>query len=513
MATAGKVTAGAIAAIGTSATALSVAFVNGVKDTANLGDEIDKASQKMGIATDTYQELAYAAELSGTNMGTLQRASKELLESGSDLPLTDALLECADAIDPVAKASEMFGERVAMELTPMLNTGADGIRGMMQEARDYGMVMSNDAVKASAKFNDSITKMKGTVTGLKNTMMSQFLPSMTSITDGIAMIFNGDEGGIQVMEDGIEEMLDKITDNLPKFLEMGSEIIFNLANGVIEKLPQIAESVIKIVTTIVNKLTESLPQILEVAGELFMQIVNALPDVVKALVNALPSVIDSIVNFFTENFDAILDAAIDIFLALVEALPTIITKLVEALPKIITTIVDALLDPENFQKVLNGAIQLMMALITAIPQIAIELVKALPQIITSIVSFFTNPDNWKAIIDAVFELGKSIITGIWDGFCSLIDTVRSDFLDVMDWLFGEDDVTEYTYKDEQKAKQMRTDMFARAGIDVSNVPDTYWIEPFTAHSNVFTVNLDVDKRNFGQVSFDAVNGQQFKKGG
>jgi hypothetical protein len=44
-------------------------------------------------------------------------------------------------------------------MAPMLNAGADSFNALTQEARDYGAVMSNEAVAAGASFNDSLTKM------------------------------------------------------------------------------------------------------------------------------------------------------------------------------------------------------------------------------------------------------------------------------------------------------------------------------------------------------------------
>jgi hypothetical protein len=44
-------------------------------------------------------------------------------------------------------------------MAPMLNAGIESFDALTQEARDYGAVMSNDAVAAGAAFNDSLTKM------------------------------------------------------------------------------------------------------------------------------------------------------------------------------------------------------------------------------------------------------------------------------------------------------------------------------------------------------------------
>lgn len=144
----GKAVAIGLAAMGAGAVAAGKKIFDLTKETAAAGDVIDKQSQKMQISAEDYQRLSYAAELSGTNINVLQKAQKSLLSTGSDLPLVDALKQCADSSDVAGTAVEMFGAKTAQELLPMLNQGSDGIEKMLNQADNLGLVMSNDAVKA-----------------------------------------------------------------------------------------------------------------------------------------------------------------------------------------------------------------------------------------------------------------------------------------------------------------------------------------------------------------------------
>ena len=70
-----KDVAGKAAQVGTAVVAASAAAVSGIvamaSNTASAADEIDKASTRMGISTDSYQELAFAAERSGLFYGNM----------------------------------------------------------------------------------------------------------------------------------------------------------------------------------------------------------------------------------------------------------------------------------------------------------------------------------------------------------------------------------------------------------------------------------------------------------
>ena len=74
--------AGAAVAVGTA----TFAMANEVSQSA---DEIDKASIRMGISTDSYQELAYAAGQCGVEMSTMEQAAKKL--EGTGMNFDDAI--------------------------------------------------------------------------------------------------------------------------------------------------------------------------------------------------------------------------------------------------------------------------------------------------------------------------------------------------------------------------------------------------------------------------------------
>ena len=119
--TAGKWAAGVVA----GATAVGGAMVAAAKDTAADMDVIDKASQRMKIGAEAYQELAYAAGMSGVEMSVMEKAAKKL--EGTDLNMEDAMeniMALTTEEERMAKAAELFGDTVAYQMTPLINVGA-----------------------------------------------------------------------------------------------------------------------------------------------------------------------------------------------------------------------------------------------------------------------------------------------------------------------------------------------------------------------------------------------------
>ena len=194
-----KVVAGMAAAITTSAGVMAKSLFNNVKELSDLGDQIDKESQKLNISAENYQKLSYAMDMSGASIDDVSKGMKTIVSDlgkmsngvsktddkykklGISLKNSNGTLKSSeqvlfDSIDALSKmsdetkrnamAQEIFGKSAA-ELTPLLNSGSEGIKELMQEAEKYGMVMGKDAVENSALFNDSLTRLKKTMQGMK----------------------------------------------------------------------------------------------------------------------------------------------------------------------------------------------------------------------------------------------------------------------------------------------------------------------------------------------------------
>ena len=62
----------------------TAALSNGISSVAKYGDEIDKASQKVGMSTDSYQQWDYVMNLAGTSMSECSMGMKTLTNQIDD---------------------------------------------------------------------------------------------------------------------------------------------------------------------------------------------------------------------------------------------------------------------------------------------------------------------------------------------------------------------------------------------------------------------------------------------
>ena len=316
----GKLAKGAAIAGAGLAAGLAVggaALKKGIKDTATFGDNVDKMSQKLGLSAESYQKWDYVMNLAGTDMQSMTTGLKTLTNKLDDAKngskgatemfdklgisqkematmsredlfaaTIEGLQGMADTTERAALANDLFGKS-GQNLTPLFNQSAEATKDAMKMAEDYGMVMSDKAVKASAAFVDSTTTMQMTLTGLKNRMMAEFLPAATQVTDGLAKMFTGDMSGLDDIVAGIEGITAKVVELAPKLLKAGADLIGQLIEGLMSKSEGIGEKAGELATTIVTKLIAKAPDILRAGGKLMLGLA-------KGLLQGLPKIVSTV---------------------------------------------------------------------------------------------------------------------------------------------------------------------------------------------------------------------------
>lgn len=192
------------------------------------GSALDDMSQRTGIGVSSLSELSHAAQMSGTSLESLESAlvkqTKFLgdLQSGSKgaantlaqlglstddlaglsgdqafLVLADAVSQVDDEVTRTNLAMDVFGKG-ATELLPMLNAGSAGIAKLRQEARDLGIVMSDEDAASAAEFGDMIDSLWSQLGALTNQVGAALVPTLLQLGQFIQPILTA---GIQWIDE------------------------------------------------------------------------------------------------------------------------------------------------------------------------------------------------------------------------------------------------------------------------------------------------------------------------
>lgn len=461
------VAAAGFAAVTTAAVATTKALADGVAETAAYGDNIDKMSQKMGVSTDAYQEWDFVMQHCGTSIEALKPSMKTLANAaveGKDefeklgisqkelatlsqedlFALTiSRLQEMEEGTERTAIASKLLGKG-ATELGPLLNMTAEETAAMRDQVHDLGGVMSEDAVKASAAFQDSLQNMQTAFAGLKRGMTAELLPAVTQVTDGLTKLFSGNKTeGLEQIKQGVDDLSQKLMDLLPTMVELGGEIIMSLCDAIVQNLPTLINSGMQIVNKLIEGVIQALPQLLQGAMQIIKGLVDALiknlpmivkvgleliVELAKGIAQALPTLIPQIVDVVLEivdtlldNIDMLIDAGIELIIGLATGLVDAIPKLIEKLPTIITKLVEGLI--RNAPKLVEASLKLMVTLAEGLIKAIPEVLKAIPKIITGIWDALKNA--WPQMKEAGLNLIKGLGEGISNATSWLIGKIKS----------------------------------------------------------------------------------------
>ena len=415
--TGAKVAGAAIAATSAATIAGTTAFVNAAKATAQMGDAIDKNSQKAGFSAKSWQEWSYVLNLAGSSMESAtaglktmtnqvdaaKKGNKDAVANFKALGISvqslknmsreeifekviSQLQKMPESSRRAALANKVLG-RSGQELSALFNMSNEETRKAIQTANEYGMVLDDRAVKASANFQDSLTTLQGAMTGLKNNMMSNFLPSLTTVMDGLSKVFSGSdtEKGMKTIEVGIMSLVDKLTAEMPRFLELGKTIFISVIQGFAPMLPSLVSTIFEIGVQAITTVSSMLPSMMPI-------IITGIQNSLTALLSALPVIFEGlsqlvlgIVNWLAEpaNVQLVVNSIVSVCTQIVNSIGMILPILIPAIATIISEIATAMSSPENISMLID-------ALLTIIGGLAVGIVKSLPILVQAITNVVKN---------------------------------------------------------------------------------------------------------------------------
>lgn len=475
------------AAVG-AAVGAGKAFIDAARETAAYGDEVDKTSQRLGLSAQAYQEWDYVLNIAGTEMSSMTTGLKTLtnqldnakngsedaqamfaalgismdeLSTMSREDLFEATIKgfqnMEDSTTRAALANDLFG-RSGQNLAPLFNMTAEETEKLIAQANEYGIVMSDDGVAASAQFTDSMTTMENTVQGLKNSMMANFLPAMSTIMDGVSAIFAGDQMGADLIQTGISDLISNISTYAPTFFQLAETIILALMNGFAPMMPQVVSMIFSFLNTAIVNIVAMIPQLTPVIQQgvegALQAVLQSLPIIIKALIQLVSDIVVWLSS--GNNVQMLVGGILELVSLLCDSLGDVLPVLLPAVVEIISQVAIELTKPNNVQMLLDSALYLIGAIAMALIKSVPTLLSAVGQLFSNIVnrmmnennmiiskvgSFFTNlinqvktrasnlVSNVVSIISQlpsrVISIGQSLLTGLWNGISSKVDWVVS----------------------------------------------------------------------------------------
>lgn len=397
-----------ISAIANGVKEIASSMKDAVVDSAAYADEILTLSTNTGLSTDTLQELSYMAELTDTsletitgsmakltkNMATAQKGTGDAATAFSELGVNimdangemrsnqDVFADVIGALSQMenetqrdAYAMQIFGKS-AQDLNSFMAQGSDGIAALAEEAHNMGYVLSEENLSALGNVDDAMQRFDGSVTSLKNRLVSEFAPAIATGIESLNSFLSGETSAqefVSTMSDLVMQGANALLENLPAMFEAAGSLVMELANGVREAFPEILAVAGEVISSLVDGLLEGLPDILQSGFDMLMELVDGIIEAIPDMIEKLPEIITELVLFLANNFPKLVESGMKLLAALIEGLIKAIPELVRNIPKIITALVDGL----------------------------------------------------KKAITSVKDIGKNIVQGVWDGIQSMATWIKN----------------------------------------------------------------------------------------
>lgn len=189
-------------------------------------DEASKSAARLGLSTEDFTRLSYAADLSGistdqlrTSMEKLSRGVGEAVQgvgefqsvakqygialvdaSGKTRSQVDILDDLADRLKNAGSSQEQmriavqaFG-RSGASMINLLGGGSDALRKMTTEADTLGIVFSGSTGRAAEEFNDTLTRINKIANGLLIQTTASLLPALQALA---GMFLSGAKSAVE----------------------------------------------------------------------------------------------------------------------------------------------------------------------------------------------------------------------------------------------------------------------------------------------------------------------------
>lgn len=390
-----KAIIGGTAAVTGAVVGVGAALVSTAGKTAEYGDQIDKASQKLGVSSTFYQEWDAVLQHSGTSMDSMSATFKKLASASQDASkdqqaafealglsmdqvanmstedlftsVISGLQGMEEGTERTALATTLLG-RGAMEMGALLNTSAEDTQGMIDTVHELGGVMGEDSVKAAAAYQDALQDMQTSFAGIKNGLMADLMPVLSGFMNNVAdFIANTD--------------LSPLTDTIGKAVEALGKFISGLD--------------------------------IEAIGATFQQVISGIGDVIETVWGAVSQVFDALKKGLATVSDAVGDTGVtwdDVWGGIASVISTvagIISQMIGVIASAIAWLVtEAQTDGTLINTVWEGI------------KSGIETLKNVISGVVDFVSALLDGDWAKA-----WESAKNIVSSVTDGIRNILGNV------------------------------------------------------------------------------------------
>ena len=425
--------------------AIAGAGTLGVKAAAT-GAQIDDLSLRLGISAEKVQEYQYVTAQAGVewavfekalikaraaivdlSAGTINNASKALQSLGLRIEdfdskeamfdgIIDALAGMEDKTLQTAYANEIFGDKIANQMLPFLNAGADAINQFKSEFATIAP-LTNEQVSALASLDDTLYLVKESVKNAALQLGASFAPLIKSIADSI--------------QNNLVPKLQKLAEWFNS-LSLSQQQFALKALLVVAALAPLTMGVGKLVGAIGNivKIIPSLQAGLSaLAANPIVLIIAAVAAILIILYTQCEAFRESINNLISMIGGA-LQPVLDVVMGLLQSIMDLLSPILEIIGGILATVINLVISAlQPFFDMLT----MIFNLLTPLLQVALIPLKIVLTALQVPLQILGQLLGWLA---PLFQIFGNIVSKIFGGVVKIINIVLGVIEDAVNFVIG-----------------------------------------------------------------------------
>ncbi len=390
----------------------------------DMSDNANKMGTSMELIQNAYQGFAKQNYTMLDNLklgyGGTKEEMERLLEDASKISgikydissfadVTQAIHVMQESMGIAGTTSKEASETIEGSINSVKGAWENLLVGITNPDADWDKLIQNLVDTVTAAGENILPAVGSALVGVSALIRDLFPMIAQEIPTLISEILP------QLVDTGISvvnSLITGIQQNLPALMEGAIQIVTSIGNAIITMLPQILTIAMQLIQTLINGIIIMLPQIIQMGMQLITQLILGIAQMLPQLIPQAINAIITIVNGLLDNIDMLIDAAIQLILGLADGLINALPILIEKVPEIIMKLVTALI--KNAPKILEAGVQLIVKLVEGVGSVLGKLGQMAGTIIQTIW------DGLKSLPSKMLEVGKNLIQGIWNGISNAV---------------------------------------------------------------------------------------------
>lgn len=403
----------------------------------NVDYSIDSFSDIVSAIHDVQTEMGIAGTTAKEAATTIQGSALAMKAAWTNFKtgMADSNQDITTLVDNLTETVVTFGKNVIPRIQTLLPRLASGLTQIITALAPQVVTAISELLPVF------VTELVNVFNGLVSALQQN---AGTIMQGGVALveaIGNGVLSALPGLVSFITTALSNVVSTLPSLVQVGTNLLIGLAQGITNAIPVLIEQAPLIVQNLVDGITQALPVIIDAGIQLITMLMQGISQNLGPLANAALTILQSLITGITQNLPVLVQGALQIIMSLVQGLlqnlPTIINVginlllaliqgIVSMLPMIAQAAVQLIMGLamgliQNLPTIISAGIQIIVSLIFGLIQAIPQLLAAVPQIFTGFIQGILAIDWLSVGLDII----KAIVNGIWQGAQSLVGSVWS----------------------------------------------------------------------------------------